>query len=81
MKKIYVCIGSACHLKGSYKVIHKLQEIIQKEKLEDRIQINASFCLGECTKAVSVRLDEEGPIYSVQEDTVEQFFYDYIMGR
>ena len=30
MIKISVCIGSACHLKGSYNVINGFQHVIEK---------------------------------------------------
>ncbi|WP_066502205.1 (2Fe-2S) ferredoxin domain-containing protein [Abyssisolibacter fermentans] len=80
MVKIEVCIGSACHLKGSYDVIKKLQSIIDERSLEDKIEIKASFCLGECTKAVSVRVDEE-IVVSVDKDRVDEFFSEYIERR
>ena len=46
---ISVCIGSSCHLRGSYDIIQKLKELIAGEKLEDKVNLNASFCLGQCT--------------------------------
>ncbi len=61
-------------------MIHKLEEIIRREKLETTVEVKAAFCLGECTKAVSVKIDE-GPVHSVTEDTVEDFFYQYLLGR
>ncbi|KGG80998.1 (2Fe-2S) ferredoxin domain-containing protein [Caloranaerobacter azorensis] len=80
MLTINVCIGSACHLKGAYNVINKLQEIIKERKLEDKVVVKGAFCLGECTKAVSVKIDE-GPIISVSEETVDDFFEQYVAGR
>jgi NADH:ubiquinone oxidoreductase subunit E len=80
MVTVNVCIGSACHLKGSYNVINKLQSIINKRDLEDKVVVKAAFCLGECTKAVSVKVDD-GPINSVNEDNVEEFFDRCVMGR
>ncbi len=79
MKTVNVCIGSACHLKGSYKVINGLQERIEKNDLEDQVVVKALFCLGECTKAVSVRVDD-GPICSVNEDNLDEFFCEHIIG-
>ena len=35
---INVCVGSSCHLKGSYDVIQKLKEMIEENKLEDKIE-------------------------------------------
>ncbi|TCO74973.1 (2Fe-2S) ferredoxin domain-containing protein [Marinisporobacter balticus] len=80
MTIIHVCIGSACHLKGAYNVIHGLQKIVEDRKLEDQIIIKANFCLGECTKAVSVRVNDN-PILSVDEKNVETFFEEYVLGR
>lgn len=77
---INVCIGSACHLKGAYNVLEKLQQIIKERDLEDRITLKAAFCLGECTKAVSVRINNEG-VVSVSENDVEKFFKQSIIGR
>ncbi|WP_425448209.1 (2Fe-2S) ferredoxin domain-containing protein [Dethiothermospora halolimnae] len=78
MRTISVCIGSACHLKGSYNVINGLQKRIKDNGLDDKIQVKASFCLGECTKAVSVKIDD-GPIYSADENKLDEFFDKYIV--
>ncbi len=79
MKEINVCIGSACHLKGAYNVINKLQELVKSSNLQDSIEVKAAFCLGYCTKAVSVKIDN-GEVMSVSEDTVEEFFNKHIIG-
>lgn len=69
MHTIQVCIGSACHLKGAYKVINKFQDEIKKRNIEDKIELKGAFCLGQCTKAVSVQIDEN-PVISVSVKTV-----------
>lgn len=74
---IKVCIGSACHLKGSYDVIEMLRELIQKHKVEEQVELKASFCLGTCTSAVSVQVDDE-EIISLLPNTVEAFFEDIV---
>lgn len=73
MRKINVCIGSACHLKGSYEVIKNLQKCVEERGLQSEITINAAFCLGHCTKAVSVQVDD-GEVFSLCPETVEEFF-------
>lgn len=80
MTEINVCIGSACHLKGAYNVINKLQDIIKEKNLENEVIVKAAFCLGECTKAVSVRVNNSN-IVSVKEDSVDDFFNTHIIGR
>lgn len=56
---LQICIGSACHLRGSYDVIEKLKELIAADKLEDKIVLKASFCLGRCGEFVTVKADDE----------------------
>lgn len=77
MITIQVCIGSACHLKGSYEVINKLQNIIKEKKLDSHIAVKAAFCLGECTKAVSVKVND-GAVQSLDESNVESFLYSIL---
>ncbi len=70
---VQICIGSACHLKGSYEIINYLKENIEKEALEDQIILKASFCLGKCSNAVSVQINDD-PITSVSPDSIESFY-------
>ncbi len=59
MVQVSICVGSSCHLKGSYQIIQIFQELIKKYRLEDKVELSASFCLGRCTKGVSVKVDDE----------------------
>ena len=34
---VYVCVGSSCHLRGSYKIIELMKENIEKNHLEDKV--------------------------------------------
>ena len=69
MKELKVCIGSACHLKGSYDVIEGFKKLISDNGVEDRISLKAAFCLGHCTEAVSVE-KWDGTILSVSKDNI-----------
>ncbi|MTI68644.1 MAG: (2Fe-2S) ferredoxin domain-containing protein [Firmicutes bacterium] len=80
MLTINVCIGSACHLKGSYKVINRLKELIENKNLENKVTLKAAFCLGDCTKAVAVKINDEN-VLSVSPENVDEFFNKSIMGR
>ncbi|NLL04411.1 MAG: (2Fe-2S) ferredoxin domain-containing protein [Clostridiaceae bacterium] len=81
MVTIHVCIGSACHLKGAYNVIDKLNQLIESGKLTDKIEIKAALCLGKCTEAVSARVNEEERIISITEKNVEGFFKTEVLSR
>ncbi len=78
MIDIQVCIGSACHLKGSYNIINKLQNLIEERDLGDSITVKAALCLGSCSGGVSVSVDE-GPVIQVNEKDVVSFFDEYVM--
>ena len=78
MKTVTVCIGSSCHLKGSYDVVNQLQKLIEENDLDSKVTVKASFCLGECTKGVSVKIND-GPVLSANKDNVLDFFNNYIL--
>jgi NADH:ubiquinone oxidoreductase subunit E len=78
MKTIKICIGSACHLKGSYEVIEIFQSEIKKHQLGSEIELNAAFCLGECAKGVSVKIDDNS-IISVSPKDAKEIFENYIL--
>lgn len=78
--KISVCIGSACHLRGSYNVINSLQQLIEEYKLSEEVEVQAAFCLGKCSQAssVSVRIDNR-EVQNVSGSAVRQFFVEAIL--
>ncbi len=67
---IKVCVGSSCHLKGSYDVIEAMKNILKKHQLEDKVELEASFCLGHCAKGVSVAAEELGDVKVVENPSV-----------
>jgi NADH:ubiquinone oxidoreductase subunit E len=56
---VYICVGSSCHLKGSYQILNIFQELIKKYKLEDKVEMKASFCLGHCTSGVAIKVQDD----------------------
>lgn len=76
MVDLNICVGSACHLKGSYDVIEKFKTCVENNNSKDFIVIKASFCLGHCTEAVSVQFNKK--IYSVTPETAEKFFDEVV---
>ena len=70
--KITICIGSSCHLKGSKKIVSRLQELVDEKGLADKVELAATFCLGRCAEGVSVMVDDE--FHSVSPETADAFF-------
>ena len=63
MITIQVCVGSACHLKGSYDVIKSFQKLIEVYNMDKKVELKGAFCLGHCTEGVSVKINEEDTIF------------------
>lgn len=70
--EIKICIGSACHLKGSYDVIKNCQEYIAENNLSSQIELKSAFCLGRCSEAVSVLVDA-AEVFSLSPETTDSF--------
>ena len=78
--ELKICIGSACHIKGSYNVISAFQQLVEEYQVFEQVELKAVFCLGHCTEAVSVQIDQ-GDIYSVSGATARTFFKEEVLTR
>ncbi len=74
---IQVCIGSACHVYGSYEVVERLKALVEENKSDIEIELRSSFCMGNCGQGVNVMVDDAPPISLMKED-VDTFFYDLL---
>lgn len=70
---ICVCVGSSCHLKGSYNIIEELKRLIALEKAENTIELKASFCTNNCVEGVCLTIDGEKHVH-VSPDNVKELF-------
>ncbi|MBN2221162.1 MAG: NAD(P)H-dependent oxidoreductase subunit E [Vallitaleaceae bacterium] len=70
---IEICIGSACHLKGSYEVIKEVKDLLEEFHLTGQVELKSSFCLGACGEGVSVRINGD-KIYSLKKEETRAFF-------
>ena len=78
--KICICIGSSCHLKGTEKVIERLQQLIKENKLINEMELCGSFCLGRCAEGVSMLIDEE-PIQNVNINNIDEIFLEKVIKK
>ena len=77
--KVTICMGSACHLKGSREIIKELQELVGKNGLGDKVDLNGAFCSGNCVNGVCVTVD--GTLFSLKPEDTKEFFEKEILGR
>lgn len=80
MVEVKVCVGSSCHMRGSYQVIKTFQELVARNGLKDEIAIKAAFCMGRCLQGISVLVDEQ-PVQNVGFQNAEQVFYESIFPK
>lgn len=77
--KLSICIGSSCHIKGSYQIIEEFRRCIKQYDVADRVELKANFCLGRCQHAVSVTIDDQ-PCHQLAADETQAFFETYVLG-
>lgn len=77
---IQVCVGSACHLRGSYKVLEAFQALVEQNDLTDKVNVRPVLCLGRCGEgSVSVKIDDQD--VSVSPENVSNVFNEMVLGR
>jgi len=73
MIDIYVCMGSACYVKGSPEIVDKLNSLIAVNRLKANIQLKGSFCLGPCIQGVVVKIGNR-QFKNLRPDNIEERF-------
>ena len=78
---IQICIGSSCHLKGSYELVEKFKAAIEAHDLDAEITLAGSFCTGKCNReGVTVVIDDE--IYTgVTPEDFKEFFREKVLSK
>lgn len=77
--KVTVCIGSACHIKGSREVISRFQCLIRENNLGNKVELGGVFCMGKCQQGVCVTVDDA--FHSVKPETIEEFFENHVRAK
>jgi len=55
--KVNVCTGTNCFLKGSQNIVHDLIDDVQRDNLQDQVDVSASFCFEKCDQGPTVSVD------------------------
>jgi NADH:ubiquinone oxidoreductase subunit E len=80
MRVITVCVGSACHLKGSHDIINYFKEAIKEAGLEDQVELKGTFCMEQCTDGANLLVDEE-LFHAGSVEEARQIFEDEIIKK
>lgn len=78
---VQICIGSSCHLKGSYEIVEKFKKAIEENKLEDSVTLAGNFCTGQCNRdGVTILIDDE--IFTgVTPEGFKEFFEENVLKK
>ena len=75
---VTICVGSSCSVRGSDEFASALEQLIEKEKLGNRIELVGAFCMEQCSMGVSVKVN--GRQYrEIHPEDAQSFFYREIM--
>jgi len=77
--KVSICVCTACHLKGSKAIVDELQKLVAQKGLDDKVELKASFCKGDCDDGVYVTVDGKG--FSIKPEGIAGFFEKEIAAR
>ncbi len=76
---IQICVGSACHLKGSQDIVEMLRHEIAERNLEDKIVLTGSFCFGKCNRTgVTVAVNDDVYV-GITRESFQEFFKDKVL--
>jgi NADH:ubiquinone oxidoreductase subunit E len=81
MRVITVCVGSACHLKGSHELINYFKEAIAEAGLEKEVELKGTFCMDKCTDGANLLIDEDLFHASSVDDAREIFEREILAKR
>jgi len=77
---IVVCIGSSCHVRGSYEIMNNLKLMVNEKKLYNQVEVKAAFCLGYCKSGVTIKIGEQ-LVTGVTKDNLSEVFNKYIIKK
>ncbi len=80
MSVIQVCVGSSCHMKGSYRVIQTYKRLIQDYSLDGIVELKASFCMQRCTGGIGITFDDV-PVDNLTMQNCESIFKERIIDK
>ena len=56
---LFLCMGSACHQLGGYRMIPAIERLIARHDLQDRIVLKGAFCLDACERCCSMKFGDQ----------------------
>ncbi len=76
---VQVCVGSSCHLKGSYEIVELFESAVKEHHIEDDVVLSGSFCIGKCNRVgVTVQVNDDVHV-GITKENFREFFRENIL--
>ena len=76
---VQICVGSACHLKGSRDIVELMQKSVEEHGLDGDVVLTGSFCIGKCNRTgVTVQINDDVHV-GVTRENFSEFFKTNIL--
>ena len=76
---VQICVGSACHLKGSQDIVELMQKAVEANGLDGEVILTGSFCIGKCNRTgVTVQINDDVHV-GVTREGFNEFFKTNIL--
>ncbi len=73
MFELTVCIGTSCHLKGSYNVLQTFQQMVEEYSLHEKVELKTAFCTRKCNEpGIAVSIGKKA--FGVSPEGAAEFF-------
>jgi NADH:ubiquinone oxidoreductase subunit E len=75
---ITICVGSSCSVRGSDELAAALEQLIAQHGKENEVELIGSFCMGECSRGVSICVGER-QYREIMPEHAESFFSQAVL--
>ncbi len=70
-RRIKICMGSACFIRGNAHHLELIEEYLKEHSLDAKIEFTGSRCDGNCAQGPSIVIDDY-PYHNVDSDGLKQ---------
>ena len=77
-ENLYLCMGSACHQLGVYEVLPKLEALMSKYDINNKVELKGCFCLETCSSGIVMKFKNQRFI-NISPQNLEAKFINEIL--
>lgn len=78
---VQICVGSACHIKGSHEIVELMKKAVEENALEDEVVLAGSFCTNHCNRVgVTIHVDDD-VFTGINTENFDAFFKEHILDK